>query len=1007
VAGLTVLRDEIRGLARASRQPAYLPASTYRLQLNKNFTFGQAAPLAAYLRDLGIDTLYCSPYLEATPGSLHGYDITNPLRLNPEIGTPEDYERFCGALCEKGLGQILDIVPNHMGIRGNTNTWWQDVLENGEASAHASFFDIDWNPPKAELAGKVLVPILEDHYGIVLEKGEIALHLEGGRLLLKYYDHEFPLDPSTYPFVLARGLEELHAGASVEDGVFSSFVEVLEALHKLRNKTSPEDRKARDAEKEKAKENLGALFRRSDALRGFAESRVGLFNGSKEDRRSFDLLDELIGRQHYRLAFWRVASEEINYRRFFTVNDLAAIRMEDPEVFDAYHASLFRWVSAKKLQGFRIDHPDGLYDPVAYFRGLQRHAFAQLAARDLQGAASEEELRAEALAVAREEEFAGLTPFFTVVEKILERGEKLPADWRIHGTVGYDFLNDLNGLFVQRENQKAVQEVYESFIGHPIRFNEASHDQKKFFATVSMASEVSSLGNRLDAISEKSRCFRDFTRASLTAAIGETIACFPVYRTYITPGDTAVSERDRKYIEIAVKKAKSRNPGMNPSVYDFLAKVLLLELGPGLPEEKLYRDFVLRFQQLTGPVMAKGVEDTALYIYNPLVSLNEVGGSPDSFGISVEEFHRHNAERQEQWPHGLIATSTHDTKRSEDVRMRINVLSEIPQEWKTQIERWAIVNEKHKTLIRDLLQPTRNTEYFIYQTMLGVWPDLADPNPNQVPENLRTRLEEYFLKSAREAGLYTSWMKPEAEYEEALKKFLCGILSGEKSGGFLGTFLEFQRKISAAGKLNSLSALVLKLGSPGAADFYQGTELWDYSLVDPDNRRPVDYDLRRALLSGVAEKTASSVTKEKILEEFLASKDDGRIKLYLLSQGLHFRRREPRLFSGGDYVPLEIAGERKKDAVAFLRRQGGARAVAAAGRFFSGTASDAPPAEFWKGTFVLLPQDNALRALTDIFSGRRVSPRPFQDKPAIELSQIFSPLPAALLSGPAANEPAG
>lgn len=890
----------------------YLPSSVYRLQLNKNFTFKQAEALVPYFKALGIDALYCSPYFEAIPGSLHGYNVTNPHRINPEIGTEKDFESFCETLRSHGMGHILDVVPNHMGI-GKQNPWWMDVLEHGPDSAYASFFDINWEPVKKELKGKVLLPILGDLYGVVLENQEIELRYENERFFIQYYDHRLPVASKTYPMILQR---------------------------------APSDPAQRTA---------------------YIEERLRFFKGEKGNPKSFDPLHQLLNAQYYRLAYWRVAAEEINYRRFFNINELAAIRTEDPDVFDHYHRAIFQWIRENKIQGLRIDHPDGLYDPPEYFERLQQSASH---------------------------------PLYVVVEKILGNREPLPENWNIQGTVGYEFIFLQNELFVSREQGEALAEVYEKFIGRSIDFNQSLYEKKKFFALVHLASEVNELGDRLDRISEEHTRFRDYTRNNLTLAIREVIAAFPVYRTYISPREP-VSERDRKYIEIAIEKAKSKTPAVDTAVYEFLKKILLLDLDPETPPEQevQYRDFVLRFQQLTGPVMAKGFEDTSLYIYNRLISLNEVGGNPTVFGISPEEFHRRNLERNKRWPHGFVASSTHDTKRSEDVRMRINVLSEMPVEWKSRIDRWAIWNQTHKTALQDDFMPGKNTEYFIYQTLIGIWPDHFPPEMDFAA--FQDRMQEYFLKAAREAGVYTNWMKPNEEYEVALKKFVSGILSPDKENQFLQDFLPFQKKVAAFGLWNALSALILKLGVPGVPDTYQGTELLNYFLVDPDNRRPVNYQQRVDFLNELQAVPESQM--QELIQELFRFRWDGRLKLLSLWKGLQFRNQHRDLFAEGDYIPLKVEGDCRQNVVAFLRKRDKEYALVVAGRFFSQILSndaEALPAgeEVWKNTFLILPE-GVPESFTDFLTQQQITVDMHESQKTLPISKIFSNLSAAFLYG--------
>lgn len=965
-----------------------VPSCVYRLQFNKQFTFKAATALIPYFKELGVDALYCSPYLQAAPGSMHGYNITNPNKINPEIGTEEEFEFFCAELDRCGIRQILDIVPNHMGISTHENLWWRDVLENGPASLHAPFFDIDWDPVKKEIQNKVLLPFLGDHYGTVLENEEIKLFYREGQFEIHYFETVLPVTPGSYPFIMTQGMESLEEQLSSEDEtpLYLEYLSILTGFQRLPSTVEKNAglRSERNREKEILKKRLSQLAAKSPVIKNFIETRLNFFNGQRGIASSFDLLDTLLNQQCYRLSYWRVASEEINYRRFFDINELAAIRIEDRTVFEQYHELIFKLIHEGKIHGLRIDHPDGLYDPREYFRRLQQAASKAAGLPDMEDSETS-------------------SPFYIVVEKILERKETLPADWQVHGTVGYEYMNILNNVFVKRENEGTFDEVYENFIGRSTDVSDLIAEKKNIVALIHMASEINALGNHLDLISERQRRFRDFTRNNLTLAIREVIACFPVYRTYISAQSQTVTERDRKHITIAVEKAKSRTPFLNAAVYDFLKKVLLLEWDDSMSEEdqQLYKDFVLRFQQLTGPIMAKGLEDTAFYIYNRLLSLNEVGADPGRFGASPEEFHSQNIERNKQWPYSFLASSTHDSKRSEDVRFRLNVLSEIPEEWKGRLEKWSFVNKKHKTQIGENIQPGMNLEYLIYQTLLGAWPG-GPLEPKDMPA-LGERFWGYCLKSIREAKVHTSWTDPKPDYEGSVKKFVTSILAYETENHFLIDFLSFQERIAAYGLWNSLSALVLKLGSPGVADFYQGCDLWNYSLVDPDNRRPVDYELREKFLEEMKRSGPEGKAKDPILRELIETRYDGRLKLWVTWKGLNFRKENPELFLNADYRALKAEGFRKNNIIAFAREKEGRTLISAASRFFTELLPEQRliPAgeEIWKETELLLPpQWGENLQFENILTGetlKSVSSGPHQ---VLRGGDLFQMMSAALLS---------
>ena len=870
-----------------------IPLSTYRLQFNRSFTFSQAADLVPYLAELGITHCYASPYLRSRPGSMHGYDIIDHHHLDPEIGTPEDYARFVAVLHQHGMGQILDVVPNHMGILSADNAWWLEVLENGEASTYAEFFDIDWYPLKDELRGKVLVPVLGDQYGTVLDRGELKLTFdaEKGEFSIFYFQHRFPVNPREYPRILGYGPEVLQQQLGADTENLLEFQSLISAFNHLpgREEAAPEKRAERLRDKEIHKRRLAALCARSAEVREFIDRNVKKINGTAGDGNSFDTLHELIKAQAYRLAYWRVAADDINYRRFFDVNDLAGLRQENEIVFVQTHEFVLQLLRQDKIDGLRVDHPDGLYDPKQYFERVQ-------------GAEGSE----------------GARSYYLVVEKILTGDEQLPESWPIHGTTGYNFSNLVNGLFVDPDSERKLDRIYRAFIGRHANFKDLVYKCKKLVMDQLLNSELNVLANHLSRIALADRHTCDFTLKSLRDALSEIVACFPVYRTYVT--EQGVSESDRAYINEAVDCAKEKSGTVETSVYDFIREVLLTSQGQGHPQfyQRSVVHFAMKFQQYTSALMAKGVEDTSFYRYNRLVSLNDVGGDPLRFGTTPEQFHREIAQRSHAWPHEMSATSTHDSKRSEDVRARINVLSEIPMEWHRKVRTWREVNREKKTFHDATGTPTPNDEYLLYQTLVGAWPTSSEAsNP---PEVFAKRIREYMLKAVREAKEKTSWANQNKEYEDALTKFVEGVLGSRE---FRNDFIPFQRKISYFGMLNSLSQTMIKLTVPGVPDTYQGNELWEFDLVDPDNRRAVDYDVRRHMLAGFREICDNGCDQQAAFTRKLAAcMDDGRIKAYLIWKILNLRKRQPDLFQLGEYVPLEITGERAKHLVAFARRHG-------------------------------------------------------------------------------------
>src|SRR5947209_6810090 len=820
-----------------------LPRATYRVQFHRGFTFRDAAAIVPYLGELGVSDLYASPILQARPGSTHGYDVTDHNHLNPELGAQADFDALAAALREHHLGLILDTVPNHMGVHGPANGWWMDVLENGPGSTYAGHFDIDWHPVKPELANRVLLAILEDQYGTVLEKGKFRLAFEDGRFDLYAGAVRLPLAPRSGDPLLRYGLPRLVAQLGESNEHVQELESILTAIGHLPGpeEHDPARLAERAREKEVIRRRLAALVQASPEVRAALDATLALDNGDTGDTASFDLLDQLIDAQSYRPAFWRVAGEEINYRRFFDINALAAIRVELPAVFEATHRIAFDLLTAGIATGLRIDHPDGLRDPVAYFRQLQEGYLARQAA-----AAGGEPPRLDDWFTAAAGGQAPAWPLYVVAEKILCGDEPLPPDWAVAGTTGYDYLSAVNGLFVERRGRRAFDRIYAQFIGGRMDYRTLINSTKRVVMQVSMSSELNSLAHQLERMSSRNRRYRDFTLNALTRVLREVIACLPVYRTYITaPG--AVLPRDEEYVDAAVAEARRRNPRVNVSIFDFLHDTLTLRNLAGFrPEDQPgVLAFVQRFQQVTGPVMAKGVEDTAFYVYNRLVSLNEVGGEPDRFGIGLAGFHRQNAARLQRWPHSMLATSTHDTKRSEDVRARINVLSEVPEEWRGALLRWTRLNMARKSIVQGELAPDANDEYLFYQVLLGAWP--FDPTPEEL-SIFRERLVAYMLKAIKEAEVHTSWVNPNAEYEAAVRDFVTQVVSDDPHTPFRQDLAPLQRRVAFYGQVNALSQTLLKLTAPGVPDVYQGQELWDFSLVDPDNRRPVDYGRRRALL---------------------------------------------------------------------------------------------------------------------------------------------------------------
>ena len=956
--------------------PAIVPVATYRLQFNAAFKFPDATAIVDYLRTLGISHAYASSYLKAVPGSTHGYDVADPTALNPEIGDERSYAAWVDALHAAGMGHILDLVPNHMGIAKSANPWWQDVLENGPSSRYAQVFDIDWHPLKPELENKVLLPILGDSYGAVLERQQMRLEYENGAFHVRYYEQILPIAPGTYDRILGANANVLLDEIGTESEAGTEFLSIVTAIRHLpgREVQGPDALAERHREKEVIKRRLAALTGRSPEVLAHVERAVDAFNGVAGKPRSFDQLDELLSAQAYRLAHWRVAAEEINYRRFFDINELAAIRMEDAAVFDRVHAFPFELLAAGSIDGLRIDHVDGLYDPGDYLDRLQARA------REV-----------------RPDVYTDDRPLFVVVEKILGAGETLPH-WPVEGTTGYDFLAMLNGLFIDQRNDRSMTDAYERFTRLRVPFREIAYRGKQLVLRVSMASELNVLAHRLNRFSERNRHYRDFTLNSLIQAMREIIACFPVYRTYVNDREPDVSERDRGFIAQAVREAKRRNSNRPGAVYDFVRDLLLRKADYIAETERLeHMDFVSRFQQVTSPVTAKGIEDTALYIYNRLVSLNEVGGEPVHFGVAPGALHTWMSERADHWRHALSATSTHDTKRSEDVRARINVLSELPDAWKQATSRWARANRRGRSTIDGDSYPSRNEEYLLYQTLVGSWP--VEPMNADGERAYRERIVAYMHKAMREAKVFTSWLNPSEPHEQAMTQFVEAVLAQDNTA-FREDFLQFQRRVAYYGVYNSLAQVAVKIGAPGVPDFYQGTELWDFSLVDPDNRRPVDYDRRRSLLGELD--TASGIDRKGLARQFMERPSDDRVKLYTTTTMLRFRRDQRALFEAGSYEPLSFEGARQDHLFGFERRHEDRTALVIVPRLVATLIpeADRPPLgeAAWGDTRILLADREDHPGYRNVFTDTCVAVHKEGGRAFLRAAEVFEHFPVATLT---------
>jgi (1->4)-alpha-D-glucan 1-alpha-D-glucosylmutase len=993
-------------MASAPRPPLRTPISTYRLQLHRGFPFAAAREVISYLSRLGATECYLSPIFAARPGSTHGYDVTDHNRINDELGGPEEYGRLSAEIASCAMGQVLDVVPNHMGIDAVSNPWWRDVLENGQCSAYARFFDIDWTPLKVELHSRVLLPILGRQYGHALEAGEIKAAFTDGHFEIHYGNHRLPINPRQAPRILRIGIDRLRQELGDDDAEVRELMSIASALANMPPHTESGDEAIaeRKREKEVQRERLARLAEGSPRVRLHIEQALRTFNGTPGQSATFDALHDLLEAQPYRLAYWRTASHEINYRRFFDINDLAGLRQEQAQVFEATHALLSELLAAGRVTGLRVDHPDGLFDPRGYFEQLQA-----LAAR------------------ARPDAADGGRPLYVVAEKILSGEERLPGEWLVHGTTGYNFLNDLNGLFVDPAAAKRIRRVYARFISSVDTFEETVYDSKKLIMDTSLASELNVLANVMDRIGEADRRSRDFTVISLRDALSEIVACFPVYRTYV--GQEGWTVRDRDVVDQAIECARRRNPALDPTVFDFVREVLLprrpedepYEFGGPFPEDRRSGyppsddadhqrrvRLSMKFQQYTAPVQAKGFEDTTFYRYNALLSLNEVGGEPATFGRAPEHFHDMNVHRREHWPYEMLCTSTHDTKLGEDVRARINAITEVPDEWSRELTRWKRINGPHRTLIAGAaraaaaadMAPDRNDEYRYYQALVGAWP--SDGSDRATPE-LVDRMTAFMIKSIKEAKVHTSWINENRRYDEAVSRFVERTLTGSGAARFLPAFLPFQRRIAAIGVVNALAQLVLKVASPGVPDFYQGTECWNLSLVDPDNRRPVDFTRHGRLLEEVEGVLAigDTTVRSRAVRAMYDAWEDGKIKLCLTTAALRLRRAHADTFLAGDYVPLQTESTVGAGLIGFARvARSGLAVIAIAPRLVGrlmGPGLTPPLGDAWKTSRILLPDSLRDRRWRDVVTGRELQATRGAGQSWIFAGEAFESCPAAIL----------
>ncbi|HEU5170800.1 MAG TPA: malto-oligosyltrehalose synthase [Gemmatimonadales bacterium] len=962
--------------------PAAPILATYRLQLNAGFSLAHARELVPYLAALGVTHVHASPVLRAREGSQHGYDVVDPAVLAPALGDEAELERLVGTLRAERMGLVLDIVPNHMAA--SPENWrWEDVLAHGPSSPYARWFDIEWRVGERELHRRVLLPVLGDYWPRVVRRGELAVKLEQGTLRLRYGDRSFPLDPASYPLVLepARLVCETDLGAG--HPAPQALGAVIDLCRRLPRRTVRTAR-ARERRRRIAGEALRRLRKLCalvpEARRRIERAAIAYAAGEDGAERMKALLEE----QGYRLVYWRRAAREINYRRFFDVNDLVSLHMEDPEVFARTHALVLDWIRSGWVDGLRIDHPDGLLDPRGYFDRLADAAFP----------AAE-----------------GPKPVFA--EKILSRGERLRDEWPVAGTTGYDFLNQVEALFLHPGGAAEIARDYRRLTRRPMGFAAVARGEKRRVLHAGLSAGVRRLASRLSRLSHR-RAAPPVGLHELAAAIVETIVHLPVYRTYVDDRHPEPSPEDRALLESAIAAARAQGRA-TPRALDLLAGALLgSDPAMRTPEhEGLRRRFVQRFQQVSGPATAKGIEDTAFYVHVPLLSRNEVGGDPDApLEDAPRLLHRANAHRAACWPRAMLAVTTHDTKRSADVRARLDVLTELADEWEDRVYCWRRWNREHRARGGSRLLPDPNTEYLVYQTLVGAWPlelmapGRRPPRPPGPPggaaaddraalAQFRDRIAAYALKAAREAKEHTSWVDPDEEFERALDDFLRAILSFDTAPEFVDDLAAFASRVSRPGMWNALARTALQLTAPGTPDLYQGDETWNFLLVDPDNRRPVDFERRRVLLGQVADGFRDAAGRVHFLAELVRAPEDGRVKLHVVHRLLETRRAVPSLFAGGGYEALEAIGSAADHLFAFVRRRETAAAVVVVPRLITRrlrVADALPPGrEFWAGTRVTLRAGEAQARWRDVLTGGEHAGA------VLDAAALFGTLPVAVL----------
>jgi len=956
--------------------PVRIPSATYRVQFNLNFRFADAEALIPYLHDLGISHLYASPRFKARRGSSHGYDVADPLRINSELGTEEEFDRLVERLHQYGMSLLLDIVPNHMAA-SSENPWWMDVLENGRASRYSGFFDIDWAPEGIKISavekGRVILPVLAAPYSEILLNQGIRLRFDDRGFFFQYEDNRFPVNPSTYAQILEFCIENLRNQRESSPASVNWLQKLQHISRELPEPRNGETlRNQRDRMVHELKSELWNLYQDDPVIRQSIDATLHELNGTSSEPSSFRRLDELLGAQAYRLAHWRLASTEINYRRFFDINDLVGLRSEDPIVFAARHAAIMRLIQEDKVSGLRVDHIDGLLDPLEYLDRLK------------------------SIPTSNNHGNPDAPPVYTVVEKITSGSELLPREWPCAGTTGYDFLNALNTLFINPQGYRLIEENYSRFAGIEKHFADTWYECKKRVIDDLFATDLDFLSRRLGCLAATDIYGKDVAVPDLIAGLKEITACLPVYRTYYRTN--VLAERDRPFLEQSFAEARRREPAC--AAFDFLHRVFFAEL-PLESEEicAIWLSFILRWQQFTGAVMAKGLEDTALFAHHPLISVSEVGNNPfrQQLRFGIDSFHEFNAATLANCPHTMTSTATHDTKWSEDLRARVNVLSEMPHEWAKSLRRWSRLNKSKKTWLNGRFVPTRNQEVIFYQAMLGVWP-IGSVN-QQERKCLSSRLETFFLKAAREAKIETDWLNPNERHEAALRRFVSSIFAASPDDPFISDFLRLHRQIALLGACNSYSQAILKATAPGVPDFYQGSEMWNFSLPDPDNRRSVDFRNRQLALEDL--KAGSVHLEDSWLSDLMHSWQDGRLKLYLTMRLLNFRRAHPSLFAAGEYRPVHVHGAHHNSVFVFLRHYGSEWLLVVVPRLL-GPLSKTPGfpvgKQIWQDTFFELPADTP-RCWTGILTNDCLNLSISEDSSGIALSDVFRAFPFAVLVG--------